>query len=131
MWKRRVYLILLGVALVGLIMAVCTQEREPGYGGKKLSEWVREYTAPGGQIAEADQAIASIGLKAIPRLVQWIGYEPPTNRRTTGLDQIRKILRDLTFGRWGSDPTETRLERANGAVLALIKLDPQGQASLR
>lgn len=44
MFKRRYYLVLLLVAVlvVGLVM-LFNREREPEYGGKKLSEWVEEY----------------------------------------------------------------------------------------
>ena len=40
MRKRGVYLILLGVLLFGLVVVVCSREREPEYGGKRLSEWI-------------------------------------------------------------------------------------------
>ena len=43
MRKRGVYLILLGVLLFGLVVVVCRREREPEYGGKRLSEWVQRY----------------------------------------------------------------------------------------
>src|SRR5229473_8685860 len=45
MRKRRVYLILgvVGVVLAGVLVAVFSREREPEYGGKRLSEWVEDY----------------------------------------------------------------------------------------
>ncbi len=46
MHKRRVYLILVVVALAALavlLVAVLNDEDEPRYGGKRLSEWVQDY----------------------------------------------------------------------------------------
>ncbi len=45
MQKRRLYLLLIGIGVAGVLVAVFSREREPEYGGKRLSEWVEAMAA--------------------------------------------------------------------------------------
>src|SRR6266513_5172307 len=71
-----------GVGLAVVIAVRATREREPEYGGKRLSEWVRKFWAPpytnySAQTAEAKDPIHQIGTNALPYLLTWVGYERP------------------------------------------------------
>ena len=82
MRKRRVFLILLGAVLAGELVAVFRREREPEYGGRKLSEWVMAYSRsstlnPSRENHEAAEAIRQIGSNALPYLLNWMRYEAP------------------------------------------------------
>ena len=84
--RRRFILILLGVGLlVGVLGLVVRPDPEPEYGGKKLSEWVMQYSVHHYDQnyilrtnEEAGAAIAHIGTNALPYLLKWIKYEKPT-----------------------------------------------------
>src|SRR5438876_9254302 len=100
MRKRRFYLLLIAaLVLIGVLVAVLSGSREPEYGGRKLSEWVEDYS-PGNlsslvQTKDASrklakEAIHRIGTNALPWLLEWIRYEPPLWRRK--LDQIAETL---------------------------------------
>ena len=101
--RRRLILILVGVAvLVGMVVLGALREREPEYGGKKLSEWLARYKdppiimtfttnsgyylngkaqqTPGPSSDEAADAIRLIGTNALPFLVAWINYETPARK---------------------------------------------------
>src|SRR5437764_14424345 len=84
MRKRGVYLMLVVLAVVGVLVAVFSRrEREPEYGGKRLSQWVEGYATSiimDGKrkpTEEAANAIRQAGTNAIPFLLEWIRYEPP------------------------------------------------------
>src|SRR5437660_11441199 len=85
MRKRGVYLIVAILVVAGVLVAVFNREREPEYGGKRLSEWVEQYADHSdslGQKAEAADAIRHIGTNAVPYLIEWLQYEtPPWKRR--------------------------------------------------
>src|SRR5580765_6800100 len=71
MRKRAVYLMLVVLVLGGVLVAVFgRREREPEYGGKRLSEWVKKL--PG---EDAEKGIREIGTNALPYLLKWIRYE--------------------------------------------------------
>jgi len=75
--KRRIYLGLIGIGVVvGVIVVLPKPEREPVYGGKKLSEWVLEFRTSWSKTEETDEAVRHIGTNAIPYLVKWMSYEP-------------------------------------------------------
>jgi len=69
MRKRWIYLLLLTVGvLVGVLAVIFSGEREPEYGGRKLSEWVQKLpsnAAPDGDSA-AEKAIRQIGTNSLP-----------------------------------------------------------------
>src|SRR4051794_5024002 len=79
MRKRRAFLILIGLGVACAVLVLCTREREPEYGGKKLSEWVESMRSPGyTTYAQAKNGILEIGSNAVPYLLKWIRYEPPS-----------------------------------------------------
>ena len=83
MRKGKVYLLLLaGAVLAPVLVVVFSREREPEYGGKRLSEWVMELSPDasyeGG--SESERAIRHIGTNAFPYLLRWINYEQPAWR---------------------------------------------------
>ena len=52
---------ILGVlVLAGVLVAVCRREREPEYGGKRLSEWVENYVAYASLPSQTDEAAGAI-----------------------------------------------------------------------
>jgi hypothetical protein len=75
--------ILAGCIVVAILIAeMWPGEREPEYGGKKLSEWLFQYQAyhrsPDSiERREASDAVHHIGTNAIPSLLKWIAYEQP------------------------------------------------------
>ncbi len=90
MRKRRVYAVVIGVGvLVVLLVWSLSREREPEYGGKKLSEWVDRYAfcaflppnLPSNSNSEAADeaadAIRQIGTNGLPYLLKWMRYETP------------------------------------------------------
>jgi len=82
MRRRSLCLILVVlVVLAGVIVVVTTREREPEYGGKRLSEWVLQHGEEGAvkqhRIDQAEDAISRIGTSAIPHLLAWGEYRVP------------------------------------------------------
>ena len=78
MQKRRlIFLVIAGVVLVGVLVVAWNRNREPEYGGKRLSEWVDGYVTPGRR-AESDAAIRQIGTNALPFLLNLVRYQTPT-----------------------------------------------------
>jgi len=112
--KRRIYLALVGLGIViGGIVVLSRPEREPEYGGKKLSEWIlgRPWMVHYGGASiplteEARAAIQAIGAEAIPYLAEWMRDEPaawkrklysarnPIIRRVTRSWQIKEFMRE-------------------------------------
>src|SRR5712691_1235226 len=132
MRKRRFCLILVvvGVALAGVLVAVCRREREPEYGGKRLSEWVLVMRSPGYTTQEspqAEKAILQIGSNAVPYLVKWIRYEPPSWKPKLYL-VVNKAASGLKFSYRFTDSQELR---AYGSMLALVALGPEASGSVR
>ena len=72
-----------GVVAAVVVAVVWPREREPEYGGKKLSEWLTQYSkgvsreglAP--EAREAAGAVRHIGTNALPWLLRWVRYEQP------------------------------------------------------
>ncbi len=129
MHRRRVYLILVvvGVVLAGVLVVVFSREREPEYAGKRLSEWVESYAATPSAVEgsfefqQADGAIRQFGTNALPYLLNWIRYEPPTtNKRLRRA--VNSMLQPLNRWWWVTDGRQ--LARAIGAMHALIALGP-------
>jgi hypothetical protein len=131
MTKRRILLIgipVAVVAIVGLIMAL-TREREPEYGGKKLSEWVEEYESESrlaGNPIIADRAIRELGTNAIPYLVAWLRYNPPTWKLKLYLTAEKALNKPV--GSWRSWDRKER--RAMGAISAFRALGAQAQPAV-
>jgi HEAT repeat protein len=94
-------MILAGCVVCAVIVAAMwPREREPVYGGRKLSEWVSRnslYYGPGRTGAEehakAEGAIRHIGTNALPWLVKWIRYEPASWERKLSITKLPAWLR--------------------------------------
>src|SRR5258708_7604582 len=101
MKKRRVIMVVGGcLVLAFAAVLLWPREREPRYNGRALSEWLvrcdasvwpeemgnvssalpNEQTdkAASERQDEANNAVRRIGTKALPCLVKWISYHPPT-----------------------------------------------------
>jgi len=126
---RRVYVLLIAIAvLAGVLAVIFRPEREPEYGGRKLSEWVDDPTSPKSDKA-ADDAIRHIGRNALPFLLSWIRYEPSAwkqklywaaNEKVTGLNPS-----------WQLALVDNKKQaRAQHAMMGLLALGPQ-QGALR
>jgi len=81
MRKRRFFLLLIAggvLVIVAVVVFSPSREREPEYGGKRLSEWVFELPPDASQSGNsaAEVALREIGTKALPYLLEWISYEP-------------------------------------------------------
>ena len=94
--RRRLFLIVTGVGvLVGVLALIFQPEREPEYGGKRLSEWVDIYSDGARQRNEwvqAAQAIQRIGTNAVPYLVKCLVYEIPPPWKRSLLAPVDPIL---------------------------------------
>src|SRR5438105_1989920 len=136
MRKRRVYLSFFVLLLVGVFLAVFRPEREPEYGGKKLSEWVESYGLPeqwdssnrfrAACFSNADKAIGHIGTNAVPYLVGWVLYEQPRWKWRLHY-RLGAILRE-TPNRAGF--RDKRLQRAAGATLAFKALGSEASQAI-
>src|SRR5438477_4276939 len=136
MRRRRVFLVLIAavvLVVVGMFVAGAFREREPEYGGKRLSEWVVTFEAPTPDESmihteEAVDAIRHIGTHAIPYLLKWIRYE--RSDRSSGWKS--KLDAWLEIIHRGSGFTDQEDVRANGAMRAFRALGPEiGRASCR
>jgi len=87
--RRRVIVVLLACIVAAVVVAVVwPREREPEYGGKKLSEWLLQYQAQyhidgyydTPELHEAEDAVRHIGTNALPSLLRWVRYEQPAWR---------------------------------------------------
>jgi len=76
MRKRGVYLIAVVLVVGGVLVAVFAgREREPEYGGRRLSEWVDEL--PESRDGAPEKAVRNIGTNGLPFLMKWMLYETP------------------------------------------------------
>jgi hypothetical protein len=79
--KRCAIWVAAGCALAALIaMLAFPREREPEYGGRYLTEWIRLYLQSPDRFTdgqEAAEAVRHIGTNALPLLLKWTDYEPP------------------------------------------------------
>jgi len=134
MRQRRVYLILLvvGVVLAGVLAVVFRREREPDYGGKKLSEWLEGYGNPSGSTFETDYMIRQIGTNAIPYLLKWMRYETaPWKVRLNRI--VRQFVTKVFVGArpfWERHDQESFF-RAEHATMALMKLRSPSPCEIR
>ena len=81
--KRRVIAVVAG-GVVAIILAVAfwPREREPEYGGKKLSEWLMQYRelsdhrhSDDPELRQASDAVRHFGTNALPFLLAWLHQE--------------------------------------------------------
>jgi len=113
---------LVGLGIViGATVLSFRPEREPEYGGKKLSEWVDIFsTADTPNLyparTEAAEAISRMGTNAIPFLVNWMSYDEPAwmanlYKRAYGVIKLAPTSWDIHY---------KRLARQSGAFLFLL-----------
>jgi len=127
--RKRWIWVILGVAVLSVaVLAVATREREPEYGGKKLSEWAKMYVdglddLPNGsnQTRQAAEAIREIGTTSVPYLAKWKAYAPPgwqtaAEQRLSRIPQAFNAHSHIHFH-------DEKLRRARYAFYALIALD--------
>jgi len=87
-------LVALGIVIGGIVL-LSRPEREPEYGGKKLSEWVRGWWE---EPRQGDEAIRHAGTNALSYFIRWISYEPaPWKIR---LYQRYPQMFEKLFGAW-------------------------------
>jgi len=128
--RKRWFCVILGVGVLAVgVLAVVTREREPVYGGRKLSEWAEMYsegldrTNGENQTRQAAEAIREIGTNAIPYLAKWKSYSLPA-WQTAVEQQIARIPGGINshFHLGFSDKNS---KRPFYALHALIALDSQ------
>jgi len=138
MRRRGVYLILVVLVVTAVLVVVfARREREPEYGGKKLSEWVRDYGAPrwiwitngihvyatpNDSSNQASQSIRGIGSNAIPLLVKWMRYDQAKWKAKAFAD-LNPWLKRIKSNWQLTDEREHRAE-ASALVLADFRGDP-------
>jgi len=136
MRERRLILLAFGVlVLVGLLVFWFTREREPEYGGKKLSWWVEQYGlgvsvrvyTSGSGSKPCDEAVRQIGDTAVPYLLRWAQYEMPRWKLWV-YDHANPVLRSINAS-WELNDSRARTRAAN-SVQALIALGPKGEAEV-
>ena len=123
MRKRRVYLLLIGfAAFASVIVVVLPREREPEYGGKKLSEWVDDYPPqrfPSDIPEETQHAISEIGTNGIPYFIKWIQYEP-SPWKIKMCEVVNRVVKSarLNWEIWD----KRKLKRSYAAMRSLMEL---------
>jgi len=135
MRKRRVYLVLLILAVggvVGLIVTGTLHGREPSAGGKTLSQWLPMLPSNTG-LAEptpAVEAIRQMGSESIPYLLKWSKYEPgPLNRKLSAL--LEPIILRLSPSTKSFAALENEKKtKARQAMYALVALGPQAEGAV-
>jgi len=142
MRKRRIYLGVVGVVvLVGVLVVALRPEREPEYGGKKLSEWVDTIWKPMPEgtrdelsysirrFDETPVAMRTMGTNAVPYLLKWTQYEPgPLKTRVT--PALNGLLRQFHF-KWQipkRDPPAYHRTYAAKYALFMLLDDPSGRS---
>lgn len=90
-----------GCALAAVIATLTFRtEREPEYGGRKLTEWLKLYLQSPDRFTdgrEAAEAVRHIGTNALPWLLRWADYEPPGWRMTVGTNAPALARRSGVF----------------------------------
>src|SRR5438477_5244871 len=131
MQKRRLYFLLFllaVVAVVGLLVTGVFREREPEYGGKRLSEWVLKLpeNLAHPEPHQAEEAIRQIGTNALPYLLKWTRYQAPQGKTLfyRGMNSIFATLNsDWRF-------SDEKDDRKGGAAFAFRALGPQAEGAI-
>jgi len=117
------------LVVVGVLVAIfASREREPEYGGKRLSEWVEKLVPPRAssqnpevieQKRRAEEAVLELRNRAVPFLLEWIRYKP-SPARICCYNIANEVLGWLNAS-WNlaDDQTARNAARAFGAVRAL------------
>jgi hypothetical protein len=126
--NRRIYVILFAVVLVAVVLVAVigrSRDREPEYGGKRLSEWVGRYLSSSDS-HECDDAIRRIGTNALPWLMKWISYDPP-RWKTKIYASANSIISSLNSD-WSIIDEKER--RSFGVFLAFDALGSQAKPAI-
>ena len=94
-WIRSILAILLLVGL-GLIAWRTSRSREPGYQGKRLSQWLDEYNRAGSAVEAklASEAIRAMGTNSLPFLLAHIKHtNSPIQERIFGLFRKQSLIK--------------------------------------
>jgi HEAT repeat protein len=141
MERRRLFLfaLVVCVSLGAGFLFVHTHDRQPRYQDHSLAYWLRLYArgtgpeAPEAQAAQATKAVAAvraIGADALPCLLQWIRYEPPSWRETA-FETVDRLPGRLTENPVvDSVLTDPASKRAASAALAFSILGPQASPAI-
>jgi len=98
-------------------------DREPSYGGRRLSEWLEDYdptvydSLTAVRRSEVKDAIQHIGTNALPCLLNWIRYDKPPWR--AGLDRVVMSVLGNRLSWLRQDNNFIRARRATAAFRAL------------
>src|SRR5437016_12793456 len=121
MRKRRVLLICIAIVLVsGMFVFLWNGEREPEYGGRKLSEWVEMLPPyPWDEIqTEPVVCIRQIGTNGLAYLLKWIAWGP--SRWKTEFYETKGRLLNKRSATWmNTEPGFLRGEKAARAFQIL------------
>src|SRR5580765_2255773 len=133
MRKRGVYLILVVLVVAGVFVVVFAgRQREPEYGGKRLSEWVRQYGIydplrgkTGSK--QADDALRTLGGRAVPLLVTWLSYDetPPWKTRLFKAVNLRLVKLNQS---WKLADTKAKL--AEDAAICFAYVGPEANRAI-
>jgi HEAT repeat protein len=77
-WRKLLVPAAIFAAILAIILALPPQE--PKYGGRTLSEWIRDSgprLSPEPETARAIEAVRHIGTNALPWLIEWLNYKEP------------------------------------------------------
>jgi len=127
--KRRLCLLLIAIAvLVGVLAVIFRREREPEYGGRKLSEWVLRLPVKPSELgpSEAEEAIRHIGTNAVPYLLKWISREP-ARWQVKLYQKVSDVLRNAPNAVF----QDQNMLRAVGAAEAFSILGPKANVAKR
>jgi len=128
MSKHKVHVTLLIAVLFAALLVVLTREREPEYGGRKLSEWVLGLRADSADAREQSrEAIRAIGTNAVPYLVKWVRYEMPLWPRTW---HDSDVVRVRHFERFCNRFCKRNDSLQIGAIDAFRELGPKAAAAI-
>jgi len=112
------------VVLVGVIVVI-VPEREPEYGGKRLSEWVEGVLGASTEGRKQNyEAIGNIGTNALPYLVKWVGYDMSPWKRKFYSSPSPAVKRLRAFWHY-FDKRHDSLQL--GAMKALLHLGPKAE----
>jgi len=125
--RKRVFIAVMGVAVVVAVFGVCLPPAEPRYHGRSLSSWLEDpdnFISDGFDPSAAGVlAVRELGTNAIPTLLQWISYEPSPIRQ-----KVNKLLQKLP-GPLKPRNAQIGWSRANNAAAGFAMLGSEAQVA--
>jgi HEAT repeat protein len=92
--KTSILIVVLIVAVVGGIGWVVSRPSEPVYQGKRLSEWLPDYTSGKGDFTKADAAVVAAGTNAVPMLLRFMrAKDSALKLRLLALAQRQQLIK--------------------------------------